>query len=281
MRRTVRIAILTYALPIAAAIALGAAACGGTVGTSHTADEATTKQALTTPSHGPVRLIGEALGDVPLRAEQRTEIEKLASDAETRHATIAAAHKDVVLALAAQVEAGRIDRAALQPKIDASVKAWEGVRPADRAAIERLHTILDADQRSELVDAIESRIHAKMEAHPWRERMEEWSRDLKLTDDQKSRIGQALHAQFAGGGRLHEMHEGAKKGKHALEAFKQDRFVIDEVMPPADIAAHAAGATNHILGVADAVLPILTAEQRTIAAQKLRTRAAAGDDLMQ
>jgi len=274
MRPIARIATLVLALSAAAF----ASACGGSVSTSHTADEATSKQALSTPSHGPVRLLGDALGDVPLRPEQRAEIEKLASDAEARHAGVAAAHRQVVEALAAQIEAGAIDRAALKPKIDAAAKAWEGARPADRAAIERLHAILDADQRSELVDAIESRVHAKMEAHPWRERMEEWSRDLKLTDDQKARIGQALHAQLAGGGRLHEMHEGATKGKRALEAFKQDRFVIDEAMPPSDLQAHAAGAADHIVGVASAVLPILTAEQRTLAAQKVRAHAAAGDD---
>ena len=62
-------------------------------------------------------------GDVPLTPEQRGDIEKLAVDADARHEGARAAKKELLLAMAAQVQAGTIDRAALQPKIDALVAA--------------------------------------------------------------------------------------------------------------------------------------------------------------
>jgi hypothetical protein len=118
------------------ALSVAAVGCGGsTADTSpQTAQSAATLAPVGAQTHGPVRLVGEALGDVPLRPDQRTELEKLASDAEARHQATLSARKDIVDAVAAQVEAGKIDRAALQPKIDAAADAWAKVQGDDRAA---------------------------------------------------------------------------------------------------------------------------------------------------
>src|SRR5947209_2008630 len=99
---------------VATALAVGSfsiAACGGSVAEQpQTAQSAATKAPVAQNAHGPVKMIGAALGEVALRPEQRTEIEKLASDAEARHATGSTARKDLMEALAAQVDAGKIDR---------------------------------------------------------------------------------------------------------------------------------------------------------------------------
>jgi hypothetical protein len=184
-----------------------------------------------------------------------------------------------MLALAAQIEAGSIDRQALQPKLDAVTAAMVKSQPADRASFEQLHALLSADQRAAFVDALTARIGDHKEklhgAHP----LKQWADDLKLTDDQRTQIRTALHDKFRGmghgpGGDMPWAgdHHGAKM----LAAFKQDRFVMDEVAPPKDLPGMATKMSEHVLGLAETVLPLLTPEQRSVAAAKLREKANAG-----
>jgi Spy/CpxP family protein refolding chaperone len=259
------------------ALAAGATtACSGSTSgeaPSNSAAAAATKAPVAQNAHGPVKLLGEALGEVALRPEQRAEIEKLAADAEARHAPVAAARREVIELLATQIESGRIDRAAMQPKIDASIAAWDAACNGDRAALERLHVILDADQREQLVDAVEARLREHFQAQPWRARIQEWEADLKLTDAQKGTIRDALVAQRTSHGGS-QFREGMHKGKRALESFKSDRFVLDEVAPRADLRARSRTTIDHVTAVAETVLPLLTPAQRTIAAEKLRAHVA-------
>ena len=109
--------------------------------------------------------------------------------------------------------------------------------------------------------------------------MQQWAADLNLSDDQKAQIKDAMVQRFKAAG--HEMKhdwEGAKhQGKQVMEAFKGDRFVFDEVAPAKDVAAQVSRTSEHMLGVAEAALPILTPAQRTLAAQKLREHAQSAD----
>src|ERR1700723_3665958 len=110
LRRT----LVSLALVLAPA-ALG---CGGTVSSEPpaTAETATTRAPVAVNAHGPVKLFGDALGDVPLTTSQRAAVEQMATDAEARHAQVRTARQDLMTTLASQVEAGAIDRAALAPK---------------------------------------------------------------------------------------------------------------------------------------------------------------------
>ncbi len=267
------------------ALALGAslsvlAACGSTTSAeapAATAQSAASKAPIGVGTHGPVKVVGEALGEVPLRPEQRSEIEKLAAASEARHASAKTAHRDLTLAIAAQVEKGSIDRASLKPQIDAATAAWESSRPADRAALEQLHAILDPQQRSVFILAIEAKMHPHAaggtDEHPYRGHMEEWTTDLKLTDEQKTQIRAALMTAF--GGEHHgEHHEAKEHGRKALEAFKGENFSLDDVAPVADARAKVGDASDKFLKGVEVVLPILTPEQRAIAATKLRAHAA-------
>ena len=262
-------------------LAVPALGCAGTVTSEPptTAETATTRAPVAVNAHGPVKLFGQALGDVPLTASQRSAIEGLATAAETRHAEARSAGQDLMNALAAQIEAGQIDRAALQPKIDALTAAMQTAQPADRSAFEQLHAILTPDQRSAFVDAIEA--HAGELKDTMREHhgLKQWAADLNLTDDQKSQIKDAIKARLQSSG--HEVAaelKGAKhEGKQVMDAFKGDRFVMDEVAPAKDIAARVNGMTGHVLAIAEAALPVLTPAQRTLAAQKIREKAQSSD----
>jgi Spy/CpxP family protein refolding chaperone len=280
MMRTLR----SVSIPVLLALApLSSLACGGSVSEQPAATQAgVSKAPVAVNAHGPVKMFGQALGEVALRDDQRAQIEQLASAAETRHEATRQARADLMNTLAAQIEAGAIDRTALQPKIDAIVASVEQARPADRAALEQLHSILAADQRVDFVNALEAEMQAKTGEHMGgRQHMKEWADALQLTDAQKDQIKTALKAKWeatreqmhAQGGAKAEFTEGKEHAQKIFEAFKADRFVMDEVAPPQDAKAHATRMTEHMLGVAETVLPILTPQQRTLAAQKLRSEA--------
>lgn len=153
------------------AMVSGSAALVGCSGAStdqqapQTSQSALGKAPVGVNTRGPVRFIGEALGEVALRPEQRVEIEKLAQEADARHATVAADRKALMLAFADQIEKGAIDKAALQPKLDQIRADEEKIAPSDRDAFVKLHGILDSEQRNAFVDAMEARFKAKHDHH--------------------------------------------------------------------------------------------------------------------
>jgi Spy/CpxP family protein refolding chaperone len=268
----------TLALAAMAGAALG---CGGTVSAEQavSASSASTRAPVAQNTHGVVKLVGEALGDVALSPAQRAELEKLAADADARHADARAARHDIAVAVADEVEQDKIDRAALAPKIDALVGAMTAAQPADRVAIQRLHDILTADQRAAFADSLEGRVQARVrggEARrmgPWKH----WADELGLSVDQLSQIRAAAIAAKStpgeNGGGGHDGHgwmHGWQRGAKLLAAFRQDHFVLDEVEPRRD-GAGPMGA--RFLSIAEAVIPILTDQQRMTLAKKLRATA--------
>ena len=276
---------LLLSLPVALVLTSASLGCSGTASTEPAVaspEAATSRAPVAQSTHGVVKAIGDAMGDVPITASQRAAIESLASAADARHTATRAARHDLTLAIAAQVQAGAIDRTALQPKLDALVAALKQAQPADRAAFEQLHGLLTPDQRTAFVDAIEARIGEHVGKAKGMHGLHQWAADLNLSDAQRAQIKDALHRAWqakAGGHEGHEPWGEAKEhGQKLMAAFKQDRFVMDEVAPPRDVAARAQTMSDHLLGVAQIALPILTPEQRTIAAQKLRDRAEAMDE---
>lgn len=290
---------------IVATTALAAVACGGSVEQPQSSASAASKAPVGANAHGAVKVIGQALGEVPLRPDQRTELEKLATDAEARHQPMLEGRKDLALAFADQVEKGAIDRAALQAKIDKVVADLEKSRADDRAALVRLHDILDKNQRGDFVDALEDRIKGKRHGDLAGEgegvegqrpafrfgHMRQLAEDLKLTDEQKDKIKDVMkdawrenmrdakHDRGAKHGGPGEWRRHHKEGKHALEAFHEDKLDLDKVAPPQDLKAMAQDGVERFAKVADKILPLLTPEQRKIAAEKLRTMAANGNTL--
>jgi Spy/CpxP family protein refolding chaperone len=270
-------------LPLGVALAAPVLGCGGVAHAQASSPEPTSRAPVASNATGPLKVVGEALGDVPLTSSQRTRVEQLAADTEARHGEVRSARKDLALALADEVQAGRIDRAALAPRIDALGAALRKVQPADRAAFEQLHAILGSDQRVAFVDALEAHMGERASAWFHKGPLKQWADDLKLTDDQKTQIRTALKGRMAGAHEHGEDHHGRprlgdgggqhERGAKVLAAFKQDRFVIDEVMPAKDVTKEVAHMSDRFLGIAEAVLPILTAEQRSLAAKKVRDRA--------
>lgn len=116
-----------------------------------------TQQAIATEQPGPLRAVGQAFAEVPLSPEQRARIEVLFRATESRHAEAwkgsTNARKDLLLALADQVQAGAIDKAALAPKLEAAAAPWRKAHEADRAALVDLHAALTPEQRKAFAEA--------------------------------------------------------------------------------------------------------------------------------
>jgi Spy/CpxP family protein refolding chaperone len=275
VRSIARIALpLTLgALGVLAATSL--IACGGSAAEQTASIPGASRAPVAQSAHGEVKFLGDALGDVALTAAQRGEIEALAADAEARHSSLRLARRDLMLVIADEVGAGTIDRTALQPKIDAVALAAQSTQPADRAALERLHAVLGPDQRVAFVDAVQSRMQQRFgrfaDMHP----MKQWAADLNLTDEQRDQIKAALRQGFEAnrGGGHGSWAEGRGRGAKILDAFKRDQFSMDQAAPAMDVGLRASAMTDRFVGIAIRVLPILTPEQRAIAAAKIRDRA--------
>ena len=216
MRNFARIALVSGSLLLGA---LSVSACGGSVANEPATAQSASTAAIGANTHGPVKLMGEALGEVCLRPEQRAELEQMAVEAEARHESTRASRKELVDAVIAQIEAGKIDRAALQPEDRRHHESLRGRRPGDAAALDRMHAILDPAQREKFVDALQAKMKAKKGEHAGKgAAMREWATELKLTDAQRNQIKTLLQAQF---------HKGGERGEHAKGHAKVSGSVVD------------------------------------------------------
>lgn len=323
---------VAFLLSIASASMI-AVACGGSVEHSpQTSASAATKAPVHIEGRGPIKLVGDALGEVPLRADQRAQIETLATEADRRQARIANGRKELVRMFADQFEKGAIDKETLTAKLAELDAELAKVRAEDREAIVKLHGILDADQRNAFVDELEELFkerrrelsgHAKGAKRAKGTgrgffKLKTLADDLKLTDEQKTQIREALReARKSTHGELklkeerpdgqaaqdeapstpppqerrkgwkkrtsasHHAaagkHKGRRIGRKALNEFRKDKLDPDAVVLPGSAKSARPFDAARMGAVAEKILPILSAEQRKIAAQKLRDMAAKDD----
>jgi hypothetical protein len=256
-------------LTLVLALALGAVACSGAPNVpSSTAQAAKAKAPLAVVVSGPLRTVADAFADVPLRPEQRASIEHELKQAEDRHAKLKPLGKAVILLVADQIERGAMDEAAIQPKVDAIALALKPMRDEDRKAIQRVHDLLDGDQRIALVDALDAKHHERFGKERGFRKIAE---ELDLSMEQKANIFQAVRGDTgAHEGNWAEMKEHRQK---AMESFKTDQFQIDQAAPAMDLDKDSKQMFERGVRFARAALPILTPEQRGTAARILREKA--------
>jgi Spy/CpxP family protein refolding chaperone len=224
--------------------------------------------------HAALRL--DSLGDA-----QRQQIEGLIAQEKGVHANVRVARSQLLEAVAAGVAAGNVDDIALSPNVKAVESAIQADEPAERATLERLHAILTPAQRVELVGRLESHAGPRGPRESLREDAgaqtehrgpRPFARELNLTDAQRAQI--ATNLRSIGPATDRSAWKGAHETeRHVLEAFKGDRFVMNEVAPPRDPRLVEQEAMR-VVRMAKASAPVLTVTQRSTAATELRTRAA-------
>ena len=108
-----------------------------------------------------------------LSAAQKTQVDQLATENRTDHESLKAPRAKVMATVAAQVEKGAIDRAALRPALAEQTTAMVAAKLRKRAREEKLHTVLTAAQCAEVGGGqdflgpkpTEADIRAKADAH--------------------------------------------------------------------------------------------------------------------
>jgi Spy/CpxP family protein refolding chaperone len=177
------------------------------------------------------------------------------------------------------VSAGKIDRDALKPQLDAIRTARESDRAAGKSEMQELKTILDADQQTALRDAMKGE-HAGWKNHERGAKTEEqgkaegkrgemrgaWMKELDLTDAQQAQIHEAMKARFEAMRAKHEAGEAGNAANHA-HAFQKNEG--GERGEKQGRWMHHRGGDAQMLGFLETVVPILTPAQRDIAAQKI------------
>src|SRR5262249_42905102 len=97
--------------------------------------------------------------------------------------------------------------------------------------------------------------------------VDEWGKTLKLSDDQKKKIGEILSED--------EPMKAVARDRIdlVLDAFPEKHFSMDELLPGSTAKEHAEEIATHIVMVTKKVAEVLTPEQRGIAAARLREKA--------
>jgi hypothetical protein len=236
---------------------------------SHTEEQA--PAAPYTP-HGFVQIVGEALSEVSLRPDQEAAVEALGKQIEPLQARVDDAEKGLLLALADQVQIGRVDRDALAPFVTAYAGARQEVSGELRAAFEELHDLLDAGQREDLADAIESRVHDVRRAILAGEQLDDLAQQLDLTDAQKEALREGLQ-------QIAPVLEHERVAIHqAIEGFRGDAFSVEQYLPQSQVFERAWQRADRIIDLTGAFVSLLAPVQREKLAARIREAAKVRED---
>jgi len=223
----------------------------------------------------------ETLGVAP---EQQAAVDKFRKEYRQKTKPLREANHAVIALVADGVAAGKIDRAKVDAEVAKATAAAPAVQAAVQALLTELHAALRPEQRAALVD--------KVDAHfaVWKEinervvpsakpdhQLRRLTKDLTLTKDQVDKVQASLEAG-----------KDAKKPFDALAAdaylkafdaeFAGEKFDAKKLPPFGPESGKLIGwGTGHMAAVYEALAPVLTPEQRTTLADKLRQRGAAGE----
>jgi Spy/CpxP family protein refolding chaperone len=231
-------------------------------------------------------LIGLSLKDLTdLTADQKTAIEKIKSDLHAKMEPVHAADQAVETTLADGVAAGALDKGKDDAAIANLTTAAATLHDATADAINQLHNVLTAPQRAALVDKIQAHWQKWKDAHGKDEEGTEpkpheggplahIQKELALTDDQVAKIKAAFSDGVKAAGQTHDHKEVEGHMQAFGTAFKADTFDAKTLATENDANKHIAswGATR-MARFFEAVAPVLTPDQRTKLAARMREHA--------
>jgi Spy/CpxP family protein refolding chaperone len=215
-----------------------------------------------------VELVEEALQGIDLRPDQSDALKKLGDEVNTKVDSVEEARRGFLLALADQIESGKVDATALHPQIEKVVDAAKAASPDLRSAFEKLHDVLDPQQRRQFVD----NFRASMKKHAAdidpKAQMERWAKTLDLTDDQKEKIGGIV-------GKDTVANDVARaRIELILAAFPGDQFSWNDLVPESAVPSRTERMLTRMADVCSQVTAILTPDQRKLSAKAIRDKVA-------
>jgi Spy/CpxP family protein refolding chaperone len=236
---------------------------------------APTKPMTMRTQHAPDGLIDESLKALTLTADQRTQIEALKASIVPLHNASKAARQGLLESLAAEVQLGTVDANTLQTKMDAIANAADAERVEERMAIEKLHAILDKTQRETLVNDLAGKLAGWHPSDPGpSNELRRMARELRLTKAQRKQIG-AIIRDEAKTEPMPTARQAKANERKIIEAFRADAFSIDKVVPN-DAKTKAMTRVMNFVDTVSKVEPLLSVQQRGVAATHLHDRAGNG-----
>jgi Spy/CpxP family protein refolding chaperone len=199
-----------------------------------------------------------AAHSLDLKDAQKATLDKLAEQLHGDHAGPPSEMKDYHAALAAQVRAGKIDAAKLDPLEAAVDKAHQARSDKEAEVLNGLYAALEPAQRKALVAAVRAKQtehQAKMGGpDAAKHRLEHLTKQLDLDAAQQKRVEPLLAKDDHSA-----MDEMKKHSEAVLAAFEGDGFDAKKLEPAAGAAKK--GMAQHAQFLA-ALLPVIKPEQR-------------------
>jgi Spy/CpxP family protein refolding chaperone len=190
------------------------------------------------------------------------------------------AEQKVVTLLADGIAAGKIDKAKVDAAIAREAAASTGVHAAIVDSLNELHSVLDDGQRRALVDKVEAHWQVWKDANETvaraaepheHGRLERLAQVLSLTPDQVEKIRTSLRAMPGDAHRQLDEDKVAARISAFGEAFEAPSFDAKTIKSADTVDAHLAnwGSTT-MAHFYEAVVPVLTPDQRTKLAERVR-----------
>jgi Spy/CpxP family protein refolding chaperone len=226
--------------------------------------------------------IAMSLDGLNTTPEQHEQIEKIQSEMHAKMQPAHDAEKQILLALADGVAAGKVDRSKVDAAAQQLATAAAGIHDAVTDSLDQLHTILTPPQRQALVDKVEAHVQVWHHTNSDDEsgnrdkndgQVDALAKDLSLTPQQVEQISTA-YMSGVGAAPKFDRAEADSHFKAFAEAFTADHFQAKSLTTGAALNAHMAvwGISRTII-LYSAAAPTLTPDQRTKAADELRRHA--------
>lgn len=218
-------------------------------------------------AHGFVQLIDEALSQVNLQENQARALSQIGTQVDAKEAAVHDARRNLMLAIAQQMEAGQINRNALEPQLKALVEAKDAAVPAMSQALDQIHDTLTPEQRTKFADALEKSVEARRQMYSSGGWLNQWSKELGLSDQQKQQVENIL-------GQLKPaMEQRHNQFTRVLSAFRGQSFRVEQIVPTSESAKETRQGAEQMVRIAQQIAQVLTPQQRALAAKKIAENA--------
>jgi hypothetical protein len=227
---------------------------------------AATKETATSDANDIVQVVDEALSDIALSPDQTAALNGLGGDVDAKVGALDRARDAFVLALADQIDEGRVHAEMLTPEIQKVIDTAAAASAGLRGGLKKLHDTLSPEQRAQFVAGFREALEKRASLVDPKAQLEEWSKALDMTDEQK----QKFEVVFS----MEKVDDAIEKARAevVLAAFPGKTFLMDDLLPAGSVRDRAQEMLTDIATAADKVTAFLTPDQRSTAAAIVRER---------
>jgi Spy/CpxP family protein refolding chaperone len=231
---------------------------------------------------GLAAILGDSLTEIDLRPDQRPAARAILADTQARTEPARAIRARVAAAVADDIQAGRLSTSTLPSRMAELGKADAITAAAFEDAANRLHALLDEDQRKDLLRELRSnwKDHRKdIFGLGWQSgggfgQLKELAEDLDLTSSQRRAVRAKVRDEFKETfpAVRERAHAAKERLMEAASAFRSPRFNASSHNLGREAAEARRTLISVQLRVASALLPTLSPEQRVKLANHIRAQ---------